>query len=133
MLEGLNGPPCEPEESNLSLGETERAPLLYPVPVRLTVFVPVKVALLDTVAVPLKVPLLLGQNLTVTLAPDPFDTEKLLPEEMLKGGFGLTLTVPEAGPVPRTCWIANTAVSQVPTWTLLKFNDVGPTVMVGVL
>ena len=99
-----------------------------PVPKNVTVLVPVKVALLDTVAELEKLPALVGQNWTVKVAAEPFDTEKLLPEKMLNGGFG-EMTVPEAGPAPRTCWMTKEAVLQLPTWTLPKFNEEGPTVI----
>ena len=74
---------------------------LKPLPLRATVLVFVKVVPgLETVADPGNELALVGQNRTSTLAPCPLETEKLLPDEMLKGGLGPALTVPDAGPVP---------------------------------
>lgn len=101
---------------------------VIPVPVKVTVLLPVKVAPLVTFAVPVIVPAAEGQNLTVILAAEPFETEKLLPDRRLNAGCGLTLTVPEARLVPETCCMAKVALPQVPTSILPKFREVGPMV-----
>jgi hypothetical protein len=114
---------------------TEMAPVVTgtkPVPETDTLLLVVKTAPeAETALDPEKVPALDGQNWIVALVALLPDSEKLAPEVILKGGFGPAETVPVAGDVPAMCCMLTVAAVQLPTWTLPKLREEGPTLSCG--
>src|SRR5437667_212031 len=94
-----------PVDDTVTTSPMQNFPGHVPFPVKVTVFV-LAAAVVVTVAVPEAGPAALGQNRTSTFCPAPLDTDHGLPPVTLNGGSELALAVPDAAPVPSTCWIA---------------------------